>query len=144
VILTGLDRIAVRHLGQEGLDGIDDLDAVLVAEGGGEAGDAVTAARQVGAAAGVGGHDADAGQLALGVGVVEHLGEGDDVRRVQADHADADRLDRLGGRGAAGKGQQHQGDHSGEDAECHVWNLPEDSTNALSGRGPREAGPHCR
>ena len=70
----------------------------------GVAGDAVAAGGDVGAPAGVGRHDPDAGQLARRLGVVEHLREGGHVRGVQADDPRAERL--VGLRGFTGQGRE--------------------------------------
>ena len=88
----------------------------------GEALDAVAAGGDVGAAAGEGGHDADAGQVALGLGVVEQLGEGDDVRGVQADDADPERLRSPGAGLRRGRRAEQRQRAAGEDgAAVAAW-----------------------
>src|SRR5205807_10245738 len=99
-------RPAVDALQQHGIDlleqlidGVDDLDAEFFTEGFGIVTDAVAAGWDVLAAAGVGRDDADASEVALRLGIVEQAREGFDVRRVESDDANADRLGLLGRRG---------------------------------------------
>ena len=64
-----------------------------------------------GAAAGIRGHDAHAGQDALGLGIVQRLGEGDDMRRIQADDAGLERRLVVAAHGK--REEQHQQERDG-------------------------------
>lgn len=78
---------ADRRPAGEFFDGADDFDAVLVAEVGGEAGDAAAAQREGFTAAGEGFDDLHAGDVELIRRIVEASGETDDMGGVEADEA---------------------------------------------------------
>ncbi len=98
----------------EGGDGVDDFDSHL-AHLIGEVGDAVRAGGHVGAAGVRGGHG-DAGEIAVGLRVIEKFGEGGNVRGVEADDACLQWLKGFSGmRGREiGRRQGERGDEVGE------------------------------
>ncbi len=101
-------RAAVDRLDHDGVDvarefgdGFVELDVRVLEQIGGVAVDARGAGGDVGAAALEHGDDLGAGDVVLVGGVVQRLGEGDHVRRIEADETDA-QIGRAGGAGEQG------------------------------------------
>jgi hypothetical protein len=94
-------------LGQQRIDGVDDFDAHL-ADLLREAFDAIGTGWQVRTAAWIGRHDFDSRQVPCGRRIIHGLRERDHVRRIQPDHADANRRRRFFRNGELRRHQQHR------------------------------------
>src|SRR5439155_498726 len=107
------------HFRAQRLDRVDELDAPLVLELGGEPIDAVAAVLDVGTAAFEGGDDPRARQVVGIALVVEQLGERRHVRAVGADDADPELRGLLGGRARRPQQRKRRNDQRDERALLH-------------------------
>ena len=97
------------HFFEQGVNRIDDLDAILLLDFLGVARDPVPTFRNVAAAAGIGGDDPYFCEYPFHLGTVQQAGEGDDVRSIQADDPGLELLARLLPR----RGKRHRHDEKG-------------------------------
>ena len=99
----------------------------------GIAGDPIAAGRDVRATAGIGRHDPHAPQLRLRIRRVQELGEGDDVRGIQADDPGPQRLRR---RIARRSGPRHQDPARHRDQDAKLNHAVQHGKTLISRDGP--------